>query len=133
MGSLARDVVIDQVLALEPSMTPRNATVFVDDSFAQFQRTVVTQKGESLGMDIYQYLGPDDDITSPQCRAMLTMNLHGVPGMYYRDEINMGLHPKLRRDPFTGGGHPGCRHQFNPVTLEYAMELGFRPRGGDEN
>ncbi len=128
LGSLARDQVIDQVLSLEPRLTPVQATVFVDDSFAQFQRTVVTQKGDNLGMDIFQYLGPNDEITSPQCREMLTIDRHGVPGMLYKDEITTDLHPKLTRNPLVGGGHPRCRHQWNPVTEEYAVSLGFRPR-----
>jgi len=131
-GSLSRDQVIDQVVKLDERTNVAKATGFVDDSFAQFQRTVITQKGDNLDLEIYQYLGPDDSITSDQCEAMLHVNRHGVPGMLYKDEITVKLHPKLARDPLTGGGHMRCRHQWSPVTEEYAVSLGFRPRGGEE-
>lgn len=127
-GNMERDAVIDQVLAIEPTLSARQATVLVDDSFAGFQRGVIAQKADSLGMEIYQYLGPLDAITSDQCEAMLLVNRHGVPGMLYKDEINVSLHPDLRRDPLIGGGHFNCRHSWSPVTEAYAIEKGFRPR-----
>ena len=127
-GSMTRDQVIDQVLALQPSMTPNNATVLVDDAFSQFQRTVVNQRADALDLQIYLYIGPDDAITSDQCQAMLHINRHGVPGMLYRDEIDTSLHPKLRRNPLVGGGHPRCRHHWSPVSDSYAESQGFEFR-----
>lgn len=127
-GSMTRAQVIDQVLALQPSMTPSNATVLVDDAFSQFQRTVINQRAEGLDLQIYVYLGPDDAITSDQCQAMLHINRHGVEGMLYKDEIDTSLHPKLKRNPLVGGGHPRCRHHWSPVSEAYAVEQGFQLR-----
>lgn len=128
-GSLDRQSVIDQVLSIGENLTPNKATVLVDDAFAQYQRAIVTQRAESLDMQIFQYLGPDDGITSPQCQAMLRVNKRGVPGMLYKDEINQSLHPNLTRDPFIGGGHFRCRHSWSPVSEAYAVEKGFVLRG----
>lgn len=127
-GTMTRAQVIDQVLALQPSMTPNNATVLVDDAFSQFQRTVINQRAEALDLQIYIYIGPDDSITSPQCQTMLRINRHGVPGMLYKDEIDTSLHPNLRRNPLVGGGHPRCRHHWSPVSNAYAEQLGFEFR-----
>jgi len=132
-GNMTRDDLIGQITTLEPSLSTNAATVLVDDTFSQFQRAVVVQKGESAGLEIYQYLGPDDDITSPQCEAMLHVSKHGVDGFLYKDEITSDLHPNLKkygRNPLIGAGHPRCRHQWSPVTLDYALSKGFEPRDG---
>jgi hypothetical protein len=134
-GNMTRDDLISQITTLEPSVTTNDATVFVDDTFSQFQRSVVVQKGESVGLEIYQYLGPDDSITSPQCEAMLHVDKHGAQGILYKDEITPALHPNLEkygRNPLIGGGHPRCRHQWSPITLDYAKGKGFKPRDDDE-
>lgn len=130
-GNMTRDALIDQITAIQPSITTNNATVMVDDAFAQFQRAVVVQTGDAAGMDLYQYLGPDDDITSPQCQAMLHVDKHGAPGILYKDEIGPQLHPNLEkygRNPLIGGGHPRCRHLWTPITEDLAVPLGFTPR-----
>lgn len=129
-GNLDRQQIFDSVSAVAENMTTAQIDVMISDSFAAYQRTVQREVGEYLGMDIYQYLGPDDDVTSEQCEEMLYVDYHGVPGMLYKDEITVDLHPKLRRDPLIGGGHPNCRHHWRPVSLAYAIEQGFET---DEN
>lgn len=132
-GNMTRESIISQIIALQPGISTNDATVLVNDSFAQFQRAIIVKKGDSAGLDIYHYLGPDDDITSEQCEFMLHINKHGAPGFLYKDEITPHLHPKLEkygRNPLIGGGHPRCRHQWSPVPLSYAEEKGFKPREG---
>lgn len=134
-GNQTRDSLIQQIIKLEPGISTNDATVVADDSFSQFQRAVVVQKGDSAGLEIFQYLGPDDDITSEQCEFMLHVNKHGAEGILYKDEITPHLHPKLEkygRNPLIGGGHPRCRHQWSPITLGYAEEKGFKSRAGDD-
>jgi hypothetical protein len=130
-GSLDRQTVVDQVAALEPTLTTSQATTLVDTAFAQFQRSVIVQKGEELNLEIYQYLGPDDAITSDQCHLMLTIDKHGAKGFLYKDEITADLHEDLRDNPLIAGGHPRCRHQWSPVTLAYAQEQGFKVEQGE--
>lgn len=126
VGNVSRSELVDTILALDPNTL--RAEVLVDDIYAQYQRSVTVQKGDVLDMEIYVYLGPDDDITSEQCDAMLHVDTHGVEGMLYKDEITVDLHDKLTRNPLIGGGHPRCRHQWSPVTEDYAVSLGFEPR-----
>lgn len=134
-GSMTRDTLIDQITTLEPTISTNDAIVSVDDAFSQFQRAVVVAKGEAVGLEIYQYLGPDDDITSEQCEAMLHVDDHDADGILYKDEIGPWLHPNLEkygRNPLIGGGHYRCRHAWTPITLSYAMEQGFVPREEEE-
>lgn len=134
-GQMTRDDLIQQITQIEPSITTNDANLLVNDSFSQFQRAVVVHAGESAGLEIYQYLGPDDDITSEQCEFMLHVHKHGADGFLYKDEITPSLHPKLAkygRNPLIGGGHINCRHQWSPVTLDYAKAKGFEPRDGGE-
>lgn len=115
-GSLTRAEVVNQVVALEDSLTVGQATTLVNDAFAQFQRTVVVQQADELELEIYQYLGPDDEITSDQCEAMLHVDTHGAEGILYKDEITVDLHEDLRQNPLIAGGHPNC---FLPGTKIY--------------
>lgn len=104
----------------------------VSDSFRRHYRQTKAMKAHELGLKIVWFQGPDDSVTSPQCRAMLTKGKHGVPNMYLVEEFTMSLHPALKRDPLTGGGHPGCRHTVSYVTPEFAESKGFRiPKGAD--
>lgn len=122
-GNMTRADLIAQIIRIQPTISTNDATVLVNDSFAQFQRAVIVQKGDAAGLEIYQYLGPDDDITSPQCQAMLHVDKHGAPGFLYKEEITMHLHPNLERygrNPLIGGGHPRC---FLPGTKIYGKIL----------
>lgn len=127
-GTTERSAVYEQIQALEPTLTPSQVVVTVDDQFAMFQRAVLAETASATGLDIHVYIGPDDKVTSPQCQEMLHVNFHGVAGMLYKDEITVGLHPALTRNPLIGGGHPRCRHHWSPVTDSYAEALGFRLR-----
>jgi len=127
-GNRERSDVYDQVVALEQSLSYSQAVTLVDDSFAQYQRAVLTETANALELEIYVYLGPDDAITSEQCESMLHENRHGVDGMLYKDEITIDLHENLTRDPLIGGGHPRCRHHWSPVTADYAEAQGFELR-----
>ena len=119
---------IANITQLETTLTPRQVTTLVTDSFGQYQRAVTAQKADTLGLEIYWFTGPLDRITSEQCRFLLTINRHGVPGMLYKDEISADLHPELQGDPLIMGGHWNCRHKYMPVTADFAQEQGFRLR-----
>lgn len=128
LGNQTRESVVETILGLSDKTTPAQAELIVDDGFSQYQRAVIVQKAENLDMEIYQYLGPDDSITSEQCEFMLDVDRHGVPGMLYKDEITTDLHPKLVYNPLVAGGHPRCRHHWSPVTEAYAVSQGFELR-----
>lgn len=127
-----REAVYQEVALLEETLSLRQVEVMVDEAFSSFQRAVLVETADALEVEIYQYIGPDDEITSEQCEEMLHVDYHGVEGMLYKDEITVDLHEKLTRDPLTGGGHPNCRHHWSPVTADYAESLGFELRGKKE-
>lgn len=106
--------------------TDSQIETMIDDSYARYDSQVRAVKAEALGFEIYQYFGPMDPNTRPACRRMLTINRHGVPGMLYRDEITTDLHPDLRFDPLVARGGFNCRHDWTPVSREYAEQQGFR-------
>lgn len=112
--------------------TDQNIEVLVADSNVRFARAVRTEKARALGLQIYQYLGPLDGRTRPACQAMLTTSKHGVPGMYYENEITTKLHPDLTANPLVSGGGFNCRHAFYPVTDDYAAAQGFQLERSEE-
>ena len=126
-GQLPRDAIVEDIFKRGTTLTPAQVVTAVDSSFRDYQRQVTVLKGqELLGENpIYIYVGPDDEITSEQCKFMLGLNRHGVPGMLYQDEITTDLHEKLRDNPLIAGGHPRCRHQWMPITHEEAEARGF--------
>lgn len=126
-----RDAVYEQVAQIEEGLSTFQVEVMVNDAFASFQRAVLVESADSVGLEIFVYIGPDDEITSEQCEHMLHIDEHGVEGMLYRDEITPELHEKLAkygRNPLIGGGHPNCRHHWSPVTADYAESVGFELR-----
>ncbi len=128
LGNKTRADVVEEMLKIDETLTTRSAMFIVDDAMEQYQRAVVVQKAEAAELEIYLYLGPDDTLTRPACEKMLHVNRHGVDGMLYKDEITIDLHDRLFRDPLIGGGGPNCRHHWSPVTEDFAVSMGFKPR-----
>lgn len=125
-GLQTRDMVVQNLLAKSDSLSPARAQLIVADSMAQYQRTVTAQKAEHVGLEVYLYQGPYDEITSDQCRFMLNFDEHDLPGAFYKDEISADLHENLRANPLIAGGHPRCRHRWTPIPLDAAKEMGFK-------
>lgn len=127
LGGLSRDAIVSDLVARSDSLSIAQAQVVVGDSFAQYQRTVTAEKADSLGLEVYLYQGPDDEITSEQCSFMLNYDEHGLEGAFFKDEISADLHENLRANPLIAGGHPRCRHRWAPIPLDAAIEMGFKP------
>lgn len=128
MGSINMSTAIDSIMSRAEELSEAQVTTLITDSFVQYQRTVTVQKGDALGLEVFIYTGPDDDVTSDQCRALLNYDEHGLEGGFYKDEISADLHPALKGNPLIAGGHVNCRHRFMPVTEDFAVEMGFEPR-----
>lgn len=127
-GNVERSEIYNVVQNLEDSLTTSQAVTLVNDTFASYQRAVIVETGNALDLEIYVYLGPEDEKTSDQCETMLNVDYHGVPGMLYKDEITVDLDENLTRNPLIGGGHPNCRHHWSPITADYAESQGFELR-----
>lgn len=82
-------------------------------------RSFTVSKSQELGLELYLYVGPDDDITRPFCEAR-------VGKVYTLDEIKdwdneQGLDPLI----YCGGYN--CRHQLSPISLEDAVnQYGYK-------
>ncbi len=126
-GGRSRKSVIDELVARGSNLRTDQIETLVSDSFTRYQRAVTVEGARDSGLEVFVYVGPNDEITSPQCEFLLTIDTHGMPGALYKDEITKDLHPALRSSPLIDGGHPNCRHKYMPITLEFAISQGFEP------
>lgn len=82
-----------------------------------FNRSVTLQKSEDLGLELFLYVGPEDDITRPFCRER-------VGQIFTRDEIDGWDNGQgLPANVYLGGYN--CRHHLRPITSELAKRLGY--------
>lgn len=128
MGAVDMPTAIDAIMSRADELSETQVVTMITDSYVQYQRSVTAQKGAALGLEILVYSGPDDKVTSDQCSALLSMDMHGAEGIFYKDEVSQDLHPDLPPNPLVEGGHVNCRHRWMPITEEFAIELGFEPR-----
>jgi hypothetical protein len=125
-GGISNQQIYDNIATMLPELSVTRVEQSFNWAVESFQRQVTVETGDRLGLEVYEFVGPSDAITSPQCQAMLEYDEHGAAGFYYKDEITTDLHENLIYPPLTNGGHPGCRHKFLPVTLDYAKSKGFQ-------
>jgi hypothetical protein len=90
----------------------------LNTAMADFSRTVSAKKAKDAGMDLFLYVGPDDEVTRDFCAELLSKD----PPIYREDEIGAN---DQGGDAMTEGGGYNCRHQWVAVTEEYARELGY--------
>jgi len=97
----------------------------VNTLFAGFSQTVNIKKAEDLGLDIFQYIGPEDDLARDFCRDILT---NKDPAIYSIQEIqeieNSGGNGQGLPILQYGGGY-NCRHSFAPISRDRAIGLGY--------
>lgn len=126
-GASLADLTAQQVLAqlrdVEAGLSLKGVEGVVDDAIARIYRAAILSKGKSLGFDVFVFVGPLDERTCKICEKILTENRHGLPGVFYLDEIyELGLNPAI------GGGHPRCRHMWLGVPPDRLRAAGFRFR-----
>lgn len=76
-----------------------------------FSRAVSAAKASELGIDSFEYEGPDDKITRPFCQRTLEGR---NPPIYTRSEIEAMSNGQDLPVMTYGGGY-NCRHQWLPV------------------
>lgn len=127
VGDRPRADVISEITSIAEGLTPNQAEVMVNDTYRRYSRTVRDVKAKEVALDIVQYIGPEDERTRDACKFLLDWADHGAPGFFYTDEVTSALHPDLEENPLVAGGGWNCRHDFFPVTLDYAEGFGFVP------
>jgi hypothetical protein len=112
--------------------TDAQLETYVEDSMRRMQRQVGLEAANELDMQIVQFIGPSDKVTSEQCQWLLSQAPHGAPGFWLQSEVKTGMHPKLKENPLVAGGHFNCRHDFFPVSVTYAKQRGWTGPGSDD-
>jgi|688.fasta_scaffold475423_2 hypothetical protein len=102
----------------------------IQTSVSAFSRTSTATLGKELGIELWEYLGPDDGITREFCKDCLDGRAPGVEprdvAVYTTEEIaRMDNEQGLDVMIYCGGYN--CRHQWRPIDLERAKALGFNP------
>lgn len=117
-----------------PSRLQSNIETEANTLMQSFYRSVTASKSKELGFNLMIYLGPDDSVTRDFCKDVLDGLLEGfereVP-IYTLEEISQ-MDNEQDLDVLTSGGGWNCRHQWRPISLEDAIELGYEPEEGDE-
>lgn len=90
-------------------------------SVSGFNQTINNNKAKEAGLELFLYVGPDDDATRPFCEDVLHSR---NPPIYTSDEISqLDNGQGLDVDVYRGGYN--CRHQWSALTLEVARDLGY--------
>lgn len=87
-----------------------------------FARSVIAQKASEAGFELYEYLGPFDNLTRSFCIDVLSK----APPIYTIDEIS-AMNNDQGLDVLVYGGGYNCRHQWRPISEEDARAEGWEP------
>lgn len=93
----------------------------LNTSVAGFNQSLNNAKAEEAGLNLYLYVGPDDDATRPFCDETLHAK---EPPIYTKEEIEE-LDNGQGLEVFVYGGGYNCRHQWSALDLETAKSLGY--------
>jgi len=98
-----------------------NINTELNTSIMAFSRSVTIKKSIELGFELFYYVGPEDKITRPFCRDVLRKD----PPIYTIKEIQ-SMDNDQGLNVLTYGGGYNCRHEFRPVSPEFAKRLGWQ-------
>lgn len=93
---------------------------------AGFNRTVSQMKAKELGVDLFLYDGPDDEVTRDFCQARVGKVFTQAEIDAWGDNDN-----DLPANIYLGGYN--CRHELVPITKELAADMGIDIEGDDDN
>lgn len=96
-----------------------NIKTEVSTTIAGFQRSIQQKKSQDVGIELFLYLGPDDDVTRPFCEER-------VGKVFSSNEIREWDNGQgLPADIYLGGYN--CRHELVPIPEDEAREdYGYR-------
>lgn len=101
----------------------------LNTSIQAFHRTVVLKKAQDVGFKLFEYLGPDDQITREFCERVLDGRAPGVKArpvpIYSIDEIRK-MDNGQGLPVMTHCGGYNCRHQWRPISEEDAKAEGYK-------
>lgn len=93
----------------------------LNTALMSFHRTVNKVQADAAGLELFLYVGPDDDLTRPFCEDLLQKD----PPIYTLEEIEAMDNEQGLSVMEYGGGY-NCRHHWRPVSADFAKEfLGY--------
>jgi hypothetical protein len=92
----------------------------LNTAIISFSRSVNIAQALDLGLDLFLYVGPDDDITRPFCEDLLAKD----PPIYTLAEIE-AMDNDQGLPVMTSGGGYNCRHSWQPLSLKRARRYGY--------
>jgi hypothetical protein len=81
----------------------------LNTGLSAFNQVITNLKAEEAGLDTFEYLGPDDDITRPFCEDIIKR------GRIFTKEEILAMDNKQGLPVFETGGGWNCRHQWRPI------------------
>lgn len=125
------DFVLDDIIGDVTGRAAANIETELNTAVMSYNRALQFNKAEEYGLDLFIYIGPDDKITRDFCQSVLSGDVDGleprdVP-IYTTEEIQ-GMDNLQDLPVSTSGGGWNCRHHWRPITLEFALRLGYADR-----
>lgn len=112
---------VSGVVDAEGESLDRILNTELNTTLSAFHRSVTMSKSQELGFDLFEYIGPNDDVTRDFCQHLLDRN----PPIYSLAEIR--AMPEQSGLPVMqyGGGY-NCRHIWAPISEEEARNEGWK-------
>ena len=107
-----------ELFAQAEGRTLANLKTELNTALMAYQQVVHFEKAEKAGIELFLYVGPDDEVTRPFC-------VEHVDRIFTREQIDaMDNGQNLPVMIYRGGYN--CRHHWRPVSNELAESLGPR-------
>lgn len=135
VGSIRPIILENVILGTTPNLALLSETVStsllnftrteLNTALLSFSRMITLVQAESVGLDLFYYMGPYDKITRPFCSKVLSGK---TPPIYSSKEIAdmeaKGGNGQGLPISIYGGGY-NCRHRWMAITARKAKEFGY--------
>lgn len=119
----------DIIKNINKDLEANNATTLVTTSLSAINRTVASDLATSVGIEWFRYVGANDKLTRPFCKALMTGKNPNknkqlpVDGKYWHVSWIDKLDNKQIPDVMVNGGGYNCRHRFIAATYVENKDL----------
>ena len=108
LGILTKDMAVEEITKYTGQFSKYSKT-WVDTAISGYYRESSEKLGTDMGIELWEYFGPDDKITRPFCHDQLIANQQ-LTIEQWNQKSNGQINPVSKY----GGGY-NCRHRLLPV------------------